>query len=113
MKTYTGGCHCGAVRYEVETDLEKVLECNCSHCHKKGLILNFVEKDKFKLLKGAEHLSDYRFNKKSIRHLFCNICGVQSFAEGVTFPKACINVRCLDGVDTSTLTITPFNGKDL
>ena len=110
---YVGGCHCGAVRYEVETELEKVLECNCSHCHKKGLLLNFVDKDKFTLLSGAENLADYRFNKKSIRHFFCKTCGVQSFAEGVTFPKACVNVRCLDGVKLEKLTIAPFNGKDL
>ena len=113
MKTYTGGCHCGKVKYEVETDLEKVLECNCSHCHKKGMLLNFVNKDKFTLLKGRENLTEYQFNKKAICHLFCKTCGVQSFAEGVTFPKACINVRCLDDLDTKTLTIESFNGKDL
>ncbi len=110
---YSGGCHCGMVRYEVETDLEKVLECDCSHCRQKGLLLNFVDKDKFTLLSGADALTDYRFNKQSIRHLFCKICGVQSFAEGVTFPKACVNVRCLDGVAIGKLTLTPFNGKDL
>ncbi len=110
---YTGGCYCGKVRYEVETDLDKVLECNCSHCQKKGLLLNFVDKDKFALLEGGDNLKDYRFNKKSIRHLVCKSCGTQSFAEGVTFPKACVNVRCLDNVDISSLTLTPFNGKDL
>ena len=113
MKTYTGGCHCGAVRYEVETELEKIIHCNCSHCEKKGLFLNFVDKDKFKLLTGKENLTEYLFNKKSIRHLFCRTCGVQSFAEGVTFPKVSINVRCLDGIDISKLILTPYNGKDL
>jgi len=110
---YTGGCHCDAVRYEVETDLAKSIECNCSHCFKKGLILNFVDKDKFTLLSGKEHLVEYNFSKKAIRHLFCKACGVESYAEGVTFPKAAINVRCLDDVDIKTITITPFNGKDL
>ena len=113
MKTPTGGCHCGAVRYQVETDLAQVLVCNCSHCHKKGMLLNFVDKDKFKLLQGAENLQEYLINKKAIRHLFCKTCGVQSFAEGITFPKACINVRCLDEVNVDALTLTPFNGKDL
>jgi hypothetical protein len=112
MKKYTGGCHCGAVRYEVETDLAKVLECNCSHCSKKGLLLDFVDKDKFKLLQGEENLIDYRFNKKAIRHLFCNVCGVESYAEGVEFPKAAINVRCLDEIDLQSITRTPYNGKD-
>lgn len=112
MKTYTGGCHCGAVRFEVETDLAKVISCNCSHCHMKGLILNFVDIDKFKLLSGEENLTEYNFNKKAIRHLICRTCGVESFAQGVTFPKASINVRCLDGVELETLTIEPYNGKD-
>jgi hypothetical protein len=29
-KRYTGGCQCGAVRFEVETALEPLIECNCS-----------------------------------------------------------------------------------
>ena len=110
---YTGGCHCGAVKYEVETDLARIIHCNCSHCDAKGLLLDFVDKDKFKLLAGAGEQTEYLFNKKSIRHLFCKHCGVQSYAEGVTFPKVAINVRCLDGVDASKLTLTPYNGKDL
>lgn len=110
---YTGGCHCGAVRYEVETDLPKIIHCNCSHCDKKGLLLDFVDKDKFKLVSGADNLTEYQFNKKAIRHLFCKTCGVQSFSEGVTFPKVAINVRCLDDVDIHSLELTPYNGKDL
>ena len=108
---HTGGCHCEAVK--VEAELAKVIECNCSHCETKGLLLDFVDKDKFKLLSGADNLTEYQFNKKSIRHLFCKTCGVQSYGEGVTFPKVAINVRCLNGVDISKLTITPYNGKDL
>ncbi|MDB5225662.1 MAG: glutathione-dependent formaldehyde-activating protein [Candidatus Adlerbacteria bacterium] len=113
MSKYTGGCHCGAVKYEVETDLEKVIECNCSHCHKKGFLLTFVDKDKFAIISGADNLSEYQFNKKAIRHLFCKTCGVQSFAEGISFPQIAINVRCLDDVDTKSLSIEQYNGKDI
>lgn len=113
MNTYTGGCHCGAVKYKVEADLEGLIECNCSHCHKKGFVLKFVDKDKFTLLSGADNLTEYMFNKKQIRHVFCKTCGVQSFSEGTAFPKMAVNVRCLDGVDTKTLVISPYNGKDV
>jgi hypothetical protein len=113
MKTYEGGCHCGAVRYEVEADLSEVYDCNCSHCHKKGLILNFVDKDKFTLHTSEDMLMEYFFNKKAIRHLFCRVCGVQSYSEGVTMPKIAINVRCLDDVDTDTLNVKRINGKDI
>lgn len=114
-KIYKGGCHCGAVAYEVETDLGMVIECNCSHCSRKGFLLTFVTPDKFTLRSGEDALAEYRFNKHAIAHLFCRTCGVQSFARGVT-PKTgkemrAVNVRCLEGVDLTALTITPVDGK--
>lgn len=113
MKKYRGGCHCGGVRFEVEADLDKTLVCNCSHCEKKGFILSFVENAQFNLLQGEDLLTEYFFNKRSIRHLFCKNCGIQSFAQGVTFPQVAVNVRCLDDVDIYELSPTPFNGKDI
>lgn len=113
---YIGGCHCGAVRYEVEMELTKGMTCNCSHCSKKGFILAFVLAEQFALLSGEENLTLYEFNKKMIQHVFCKTCGVQSFGRGKGqggVPTAMINVRCLDNVDLSTLQITEFNGKDI
>ncbi len=116
MKTYTGGCHCGKFRYEVDTDLERVIECNCSHCHMKGLILTFIKPEQFRLTKGQEsEATDYQFHKRKIHHLSCPVCSVQSFAWGTNSKDEkmnCVNVRCLDDVDLTTLTITPVNGKE-
>lgn len=114
--TYTGGCHCGKVRYEVELKLDRVMACNCSICSKKATLLSFVPSEQFKLLSGEDALSDYQFNKKNIHHLFCKTCGVQSFAKGTGpdgKPMRAINVRCLDGVDPSTLNVGHFDGKSL
>lgn len=115
-KTYSGGCHCGTVRYEATTDLAQVLSCNCSICTKRGLLLTFVQPDRFKLLSGNETLSDYQFASRNIHHLFCSRCGVGSFARG-TAPDGsemvAINVCCLDDLDLSDLTLTPFDGKRL
>lgn len=115
-KTHTGGCHCGKIRYEVTTDLAKVIECNCSICAKKGHLLCFVPADQFRLLSGDGEATDYQFNKKHIHHLFCPTCGVQSYASG-TMPSGAqmvgVNVRCLDGIDLSSLKPTPFDGKKL
>jgi len=113
MKTYSGGCHCGAVRFEAEVDLDKTVTCNCSHCSKKGFILSAVDKDKFTLQTSEDMLIEYFFNKKSIRHLFCRVCGVQPYAEGVTYPGMMVNVRCLDDVDISSLSPQEYNGKDI
>jgi len=113
---YTGGCHCGAVRYEVEADLSHPMTCNCSHCEKKGFVLTFVPAAQFTLLSGEDMLTEYRFNKKTIAHLFCKACGAESFGRGTDRegkPTVMINVRCLDDVDLSAIHPTEFDGKSM
>jgi hypothetical protein len=117
LQRHQGGCHCGKVRYEVETDLGKVVTCNCSICTKHGLLLTFVPRERFRLLSGAGDLREYLFNTNRIRHQFCTGCGVEPFAYG-TVPgtdqeMVAVNVRCLDDVDPAGLTPTPFDGKRL
>jgi hypothetical protein len=115
-KTYTGGCHCSAVRYEVQADLDNVIACNCSICMKRGLLLTFTPASQFKLVSGQDRMTDYQFNKKMIHHLFCPTCGVESFARG-NMPDGsamvAINVRCLDDVDVGGLKSAPFDGRSL
>ena len=114
MTHVEGGCHCGAVRYEADVDLASANECNCSHCEKKGFILTFTPAANFKLASGEDKLTEYRFNKRSIQHLFCSVCGVQSFARGKMpdgAEMAAVNVRCIDGVDLSAINPTPVDGK--
>lgn len=111
---YTGGCHCGRVRYEVELTLSRVVSCNCSICSKKGHLLAFAPSTQFRLLSGADDLTDYQFNTFNIHHLFCKHCGVQSFTrgKGKDGQEMCsINVRCLDGVDVDTLEVVKVDGR--
>jgi hypothetical protein len=114
LQSYSGGCHCGKVRFDVSMDLsEKVIACNCSMCGKKGALLSFVPFDSFKLLSGEDNLTKYQFNKKVIDHLFCSTCGVASFARGKRPDGAvmvAVNTRCLDGVDPVKLDVMHFDG---
>ncbi|TPW29295.1 GFA family protein [Pararhizobium mangrovi] len=110
---YQGGCQCGAVRYRVSVDLDRTFECNCSRCGRLGSIFAFTGADDFELLSGEEALGEYRFNTKTIAHLFCTICGIESFARGEkpgSGPTVAINARCLDGVDPSALQPSHVDG---
>lgn len=114
---YTGGCHCGQVRFEVEMDeLRSVMECNCSICSKKGGLLAFAPEANFRLLQGESALKDYQFGKKVIHHLFCGECGIGAFGSGAmpdgTKMRA-INARCLDDVDVNRLERQFYDGKSL
>ena len=111
---HEGGCHCGAVRYTVEIDpTADAMTCNCSMCARAGTLLQFVTPAQFKLVKGDDHLTSYRFNKQVIDHPFCKTCGIKPFARGTT-PRGemvAINVRCLDGIDTFALTTKQVDGR--
>ena len=113
-QTHEGGCHCGKVRFRAVADLSTVMECNCSHCSAKGLLLAFTPRENFELLSGEDDTSEYRFNKHVIAHRFCNTCGVQPFAIG-TGPNgqemAAINARCVDGIDLESLNRKPVDGR--
>lgn len=114
--TFAGGCHCEAVRFQVTgLDLSSTITCNCSRCSKLGNVLSFVPAESFNILSGEDKLTDYQFNKKTIHHLFCSICGIQSFSKAVSpegVPTVAVNVRCLDGVDVDSLTPQKFDGKN-
>jgi hypothetical protein len=113
VQHYTGGCQCGAVRYEVDADLDNTITCNCSRCARLGFVLSFAPEGAFNLRKGEGATTEYLFNTGKIRHLFCSTCGVESFARG-QMPDGtsmiAVNVRCLDGVDTSKLSPVAYDG---
>jgi hypothetical protein len=112
VQTYTGGCHCGRVRYEVTADLARVSECNCSICTRKAYLHLIVPRERFRLLAGEAELATYQFGTMTARHLFCRHCGVASFYVPRSHPdRIDVNVRCLDGVDLAALAPRPFDGR--
>ena len=111
---YTGSCHCGRIRYQVEGDLGQVIECNCSHCSRKGYLLWFVPREKLSLSTPEKDMATYTFNRHVIQHHFCPACGCAPFGFGTSpdgAPTAAINARCLEGVDLGALKRVPFDGR--
>lgn len=116
MEKRTGSCHCGKVKFEVDLDLSNGVTCNCSICLRKGTVLAFVPEAQFKLLAGADYLTDYQFNKKSIHHTFCKVCGVTAFASGKMpdgTPMKAVNLRCIEDIDLDKVKIQHFDGKSI
>lgn len=115
MQTYTASCHCGAVKISFETDpITEGLECNCSHCSRKGFILTFLPTEQITVLSGENNLTEYLFNKKTITHLFCKTCGVEVFTRAQMNDKemSAVNVRTVEDFDVEALKRNTYNGKD-
>ncbi|BBC22707.1 GFA family protein [Pseudanabaena sp. ABRG5-3] len=107
-----GGCHCGAIRFQVSVSNYKALDCNCSICQKKGILHLIVPPEDFELLQGNDHLSTYTFNTGIAKHHFCKTCGIHPFYRPRSHPNDYdVNVRCLDGDAMSLFEIVPFNGR--
>jgi hypothetical protein len=110
-KTYAGGCHCGAVRFRATPRSTKALACNCSVCAKRAFLHIIVTAEDFELDSGEEHLTSYRFNTGVAEHLFCRVCGVQSFYRPRSHPEDySVNLRCLDG-GQSDFVVESFDGR--
>lgn len=114
MKVHKGGCHCGAVRFEVDAPESPVVqECNCSICSKTGYLHLLVPASRFRLLSGKESLTTYTSGTGIARHLFCRVCGIKSFYVPRSNPDGfSVNLRCLDEGTIGAVAIEPFDGKN-
>jgi hypothetical protein len=112
--THRGGCHCGAVRFEVLAPAElKVVDCNCSICRKTGYLHLLVDKARFRLVQGTGALTTYRFNTGTAQHLFCKVCGIKSFYVPRSHPDGySVNARCLDPGTVERMEINAFDGAN-
>lgn len=113
MPVWDGACHCGRVRFRVEGKMERVVECNCSICRRKGYLHWIVPTSDFTLVAGEDALTTYRFNTGVAQHRFCSVCGVAGFYVPRSHPDMIdVNVRCLAGVDLATLRLERFDGEN-
>lgn len=122
LKTYSGSCHCGAVRYQADIDLsEGTNKCNCSICTKARAWFVLVKPDCFRQLTGADAQAEYEWTPPGkpygiLHYLFCKTCGVRAFgwgeAESLGGKWFFVSVATLDDVDPDELAAAPIRYVD-
>ena len=114
MKTFTGACHCGAVRFEIRSDFPELTTCDCSICRRKNVLMVKVHESQFKLLSGGDLLNMYQFHTFTAKHYFCSVCGIYPFhRKRVTPDFLGINVFCLEGFEPSGISVRATIGAGM
>jgi len=110
--TRIGSCHCGKIRFEVDGDPDRLLDCNCSLCRRRGGLLWFVPREAFRLQTAVGDLGTYTFNSHSLHHHFCPTCGIAPFSESAdpSVGQLMVNARCVEGLDLASLPVDSYDG---
>jgi hypothetical protein len=114
LKTYSGSCHCGAVRFEADLDLAAgTLRCNCSLCFKARAWFAFAKgAEHFRLLSGADALTEYRWTPASksepfLTYAFCRHCGIRvACRTGATASGSIHHAVTLTALDDASADLT-------
>jgi hypothetical protein len=110
-----GSCHCGKIAFEVEGDIERVIDCNCSLCRRRGGLLWFAPRSAFRLTTDERDMATYTFHRHVLRHHFCPACGIATHSDGEMpdgTPMTAVNVRCVEAVDLDALEVAKFDGRN-
>jgi hypothetical protein len=111
---HRGSCHCGRVRFEVDAPARlRVLDCNCSICRMTGFLHLIVPLRAFRLLSGADALTEYTFGTGTAKHRFCRHCGIKAFYVPRSHPDGMdVNARCLEPGTVLAMDTVPFDDAD-
>jgi hypothetical protein len=111
--SYLGACHCGRVTFELDARMGYAMECNCSLCRRVGALWHGASDGSLRITAGESELSHYQFNTMTAKHYFCRHCGIHPFTCPRLDPSRwAVNVRCIDGVDLSSLPRRHFDGEN-
>ena len=114
MEKYSGHCHCGEVRFEVETDFADLFRCNCSFCARRGTVMDKVPAKRFRVIKGEQTMG--RYGKRDFsKHFFCATCGIQCFTRisRGSEESVAVNVGCLERIERELPEPRLFDGAKL
>ena len=103
MKTWHGGCHCGALGFEFRTALQpsawSIRACQCTFCLKHGGVYTSDPSGSVRFAhREPAQLSRYRFGHKTADFVFCGRCGgyLGAVTEEGGQELAVLNIHALD-----------------
>jgi len=114
MQKALGNCHCGAIRFKIQSSFEELTTCDCSLCEMRNAVMLKIAEADLQLIEGEKHLTEYQWNMQIAKHYFCKICGIYLFHNKRAAPDYLgINIHCLQDISISNIKIRQTDGKDM
>ena len=98
----TGGCGCGAVRFEIDAPLVSASYCHCTRCQRRtGTAASAnarLAPGSFRIVAGEEHVRAWA-PEGGFEKAFCGLCGSALFSRDPTSDEVAAGVRlgAIDG----------------
>ena len=104
-----GKCHCGSIKFSINTKIRDLRRCNCSICSRKGFVMGTALIDELTITSGEKNLTSYKWNTKIAEHFFCKICGINTHHKRRSDPNQYgYNIGCIEGFEMSWIEDAPF-----
>lgn len=108
---YRLSCHCGAIKLEVEAELDGLRQCNCSTCRRFGAIHWYVDTKLVHLVDEKRSMTNYVWQEIHEGHCFCSTCGTSIMRTGYPNGVVSLNACCIEEIDIFELDVTQYAGR--
>jgi hypothetical protein len=108
-------CHCGAVRFEVETLPKEVKSCNCSICRRYGVLWAYYQRPEVRFAVENGPTDIYSWGDKDLEFHRCRVCGCVTHWSAVdnARERMGVNARLMPPEVLAAIPIIPSDGASM
>jgi hypothetical protein len=105
-------CHCGAVRFEVETAPDEVTDCNCSICRRSGVLWAYYEAPQVRFAADNGPTDIYMWRYRMLEFHRCRTCGCVTHWAAVdrNYTRMGVNARLMAPEVLAAAPVNHFDG---
>lgn len=105
-------CHCGAVRFAVETAPEDVTDCNCSICRRLGALWGYYQRPQIRFEADNGPTDTYAWNRRILEFHRCRSCGCVTHWSAVdrAYERMGVNARLMSSEALAQIPVRQFDG---